>query len=152
MQTKRFLEEHQAVIVESAAQAIERNGMSRYRQAGPSEVRRRLQTLFTHLLRGVSERDVRPVAKYAEDIGEERFTSGYDLSDVQRAFNSLEEAIWACAFAELEPPASAETVRLVSAVLGAGKDALARRYLSLATQHRAPALDLQAMLDGAVAG
>ncbi len=47
-----------------------------------------------------------------------------------------------------EPTHYAETLGHVSTILGAGKDALARRYVSLATDTRAPSLDLRALFTG----
>jgi len=51
-------------------------------------------------------------------------------------------------FAELEPAQFAETLGLVSTILGAAKDALARKYVSLATDTHAPSLDLHALFTG----
>jgi hypothetical protein len=85
---------------------------------------------------------------YAEQVAEERFNAGYDLSEVQTAFNTLEEATWSRVFAELEPAEFAQALGLVSTVLGAAKDALARTYVSLATNAHAPSLDLHALFEG----
>ena len=47
------------------------------------------------------------------------------------------------------PPADlAEAIGLLSTILGFGKDALARRYVSLATERHVPTLDLSALFDG----
>ena len=78
----------------------------------------------------------------------ERFSSGYDLSEVQSAFNALEEATWTSVFRALDASAFAEAIRLISTVLGAGKDALARRYVSLATDHRVTSLDVRSLFGG----
>jgi hypothetical protein len=51
-----------------------------------------------------------------------------------------------------EPPADlAEAIGLVSTVLGYGKDAVARKYLSLASKRHVPSLDLSALFAGASA-
>jgi hypothetical protein len=85
---------------------------------------------------------------YAEAVAEERFHAGYDLSEVQAAFNALEESIWTRAVAILAPGELAQTLGLVSTALGCGKDALARKYVSLATRTHAPSLDLRALFSG----
>jgi hypothetical protein len=41
-----------------------------------------------------------------------------------------------------------QALGLVGTVLGAGKDSLARTYVTLATQTRAPSLDLRALFAG----
>jgi hypothetical protein len=41
-----------------------------------------------------------------------------------------------------------QTLGVVSTILGAGKDALAREYVSLATNAHAPSLDLRALFAG----
>jgi hypothetical protein len=67
---------------------------------------------------------------------------------VQAAFNALEEATWTCLLARVEPSELAESLGLVSTILGAAKDALARRYVSLAAHTHAPSLDLRALFTG----
>ncbi len=68
---------------------------------------------------------------------------------MQTAFNVLEEAMWRTVVAATPPDQLAEAVGLLSTVLGAGKDALAAAYVSLATQHHVGSLDLTAMFQGA---
>jgi len=46
------------------------------------------------------------------------------------------------------PERLAESLGLVSTVLGTGKDRLARTYVTLATRTQAPALDLHALFRG----
>jgi hypothetical protein len=67
---------------------------------------------------------------------------------VQAASNTLEEATWSRIFAELQPPQFAEVLGRVSTILGAAEEALARKYVSLATNTHSPSLDLQALFAG----
>ena len=113
-----------------------------------TEVRRRLEALFDHVVDGVADRELTSIVAYAEDVAEERF-DGYDLSEVQVAFNALEEATWTRMIDVLQPAQLAEALGLVSTILGCGKDALARKYVALATQAHAPSLNLRALFTGA---
>jgi hypothetical protein len=146
--TADLLGRERAAIVGDAEAALARAHSRHYESAGEDAVRRRLEALYDHLVEAVGERDLGPMLAYAERIAEERFNAGYDLAEVQTAFNALEEATWSRAFAELEPSQLAESLGLVSTVLGAAKDALGRRYVSLATNAHAPSLDLQALFAG----
>lgn len=148
METAEFLLRERGAIVDAAEAALERTHVRHYEAAGGPEVRRRLETLFDHLHEALTGRDLQPMVGYAERIAEERFEAGYDLSEVQTAFNALEEATWARSLAELDPSRLAETLGLVTTILGAGKDALARRYVSLAANTHAPSLDLRALFAG----
>ena len=67
---------------------------------------------------------------------------------MQTAFNTLEEAMWTRVIAAVPPADLAEAIGLLSTILGFGKDALARRYVSLASQRHVPTLDLTAMFAG----
>ena len=146
--TEEFLVRGREAIVDAAEAALERAHTRHYDEAGTAETRRRLETLFDHVLGAVRARDLEAVVEYAQTVAADRFEAGYDLSEVQTAFNALEEAIWRGIFAELEPADYAEALGLVSTILGAAKDALARRYVSLATDAHAPALDLRALFAG----
>jgi len=146
--TLDFLREHQGKMVDAAEEALARLGPGHYQTAGEVEVRRRLEALFEQLLDSLANHDLGPMIAFAQSVAEERFNAGYDLSEVQTAFNAVEEAIWTQAVAMLEPGQLAQTLGLVSTVLGCGKDALARTYVSLATRTHAPSLDLRALFRG----
>ncbi len=148
METTEFLTRERRTIVEAADGALARTHIRGYEAAGANEVHRRLEALFDRLLEALSTRDLELMLAYVEQVAKERFKAGYDLSEVQTAFNALEEATWSRVFAELEPSQFAETLGLVSTILGAAKDALARTYVSLATNTHAPSLDLRALFAG----
>jgi hypothetical protein len=86
--------------------------------------------------------------QYTEKIARQRYSAGFELFEVQTAFNVLEEAIWKRILRDAEPHDIAEAIGLVSTILGAGKDSLARAYVSLATRSKAPAVDLKALFAG----
>jgi len=148
VETAQFLTQEREAIVDAAEAALERTHARHYESAGAREVRQRLEALFDHMLDALRSRDLGPMVSFAERVADERFNAGYDLSEVQAAFNALEEATWSGIFAELQPVQFAEALGLVSTILGAAKDALARNYVSLATNARAPSLDLQALFAG----
>jgi len=148
MDTKAFLTDKRREILDAAEAGIRRNQLGHYARAGDREVRRRLRVLLDVLTEAAATRDLGPVAAYAGALAVERFDGGYDLSEVQSAFNALEEAVWSRIVA-VAPADISEALGLVSTVLGAGKDALARTYVTLGTRARLPALDLRALFAGA---
>jgi hypothetical protein len=143
----RVLERERASIVRAASDSIRRSP-THYVAEGEDEIQRRIETLYDELLTAVSRRDLSSVLEYARRLAAGRFRSGYDLSEVQSAFNALEEATWTCLCARLEQEQLGLSLGLVSTVLGAAKDALAREYVSLASHERMPALDLRALFTG----
>jgi hypothetical protein len=142
-----LLEQERAPIVDAAAESI-RHSDTRYVSAGQDETRRRLEALYDELLGALSSRDLGGVIEYARQLAAARFDSGYDLSEVQGAFNALEEATWAVLCARLQPEQLAVSLGLVSTILGAAKDALGREYVSLASQTHVPSLDMSALFTG----
>ena len=148
MDVAAFLAAEREAIVGEAEDAIARLHERHYESLGAATLKQRLETLFGHLLQAVSARDLSSVIAYAGTVAEERFDAGYDLSEVQAAFNALEAATWRSILANLGAGELAEALGLVSTVFGAAKDALGRHYVSLATHTRAPSLDLRALFDG----
>lgn len=146
--TAGFLREERAAILDDAVAAVARGRVRHYDAAGMTAVRERLEALFDRLEQAAAEHDLSRVTAYAWGVAAERFRAGYDLSEVQAAVNALEEAVWEHVFAELPPADVGEPLRVVSTVLGAVKDVLAREYVALATAARAPALDLAALARG----
>jgi hypothetical protein len=146
--TARFLVAEREAIIGAATEALGRTAARHYVAAGAGVRQQRHEALLDHVIGSLEERDLQAVVAYAERIAQERFESGYDLAEVQAAFNALEEAAWSRVFAVLEPSRFAEAIGLVSTVVGAAKDALARRYVDLASNAQAPALDYGALFRG----
>lgn len=143
-----FLRRERESILDAARTALTRMHTPHYPSIGEEAVRERLSILFDMLVDGLAARDLGPIVAYAEQVATERFEAGYDLSEVQVAFNALEEATWSCVLRELDPSAFPEAIGLISTVLGAGKDALARKYVSLAADTRVTSFDLRALFGG----
>lgn len=148
MDTTGFLVRERDTILREAANALARLHEPHYQSVAASEVEKRLQMLFDQLVDAISKRDLSSVVAYACTVARERFAAGYDLSEVQAAFNALEAATWTRMTADLEVDDLAEGLGLVGTVFGAAKDALGREYVSLATRRRAPSLDLTALFEG----
>ena len=136
------------VILAEAARFLECSHLSSYEKAGPRVTAERLGHLYDLVITAVHDRRLDAVVAHAEEVARERYAAGYDLSEVQRAYNVLEEAIWNHLLASVAPEQMATALGLVSTVLGAGKDRLAQEYVSLASQSKAPSLDLSALFSG----
>jgi len=146
--TAAFLKENREAIVNEAEASLEARHVRHYEVVRGEELRERLDRLFDRLLEAVEHRDLAPLLRYTHDLAEERFKDGYGLSEVQAAFNVLEEAAWRRVFAALDPSEFAETLGLVSSALGAAKDDLGRTYVSLATDTHAPSLNVRQLFAG----
>jgi hypothetical protein len=149
MNLEQLLTEHREEILDQATNGLARAHMAHYDEAGMLEARERLSVVYDLSLRSIVDRDLKPIVSYAEQVAQERFAAGYDLEEIQTALNVLEEAAWKRVIAECPPSELAMALGLISTVHGAGKDALARCYVSLATQTKATSLNLQALFTGA---
>jgi methylmalonyl-CoA decarboxylase len=104
-----------------------------YDQASSTAERRRyVRHLFGLVIQCVHEGQAEPVIASSRQVAADRFGAGLDVAETGRAFNVLEEVLWhevACALAGQQ---RIEALALVHAILGAGKDALVRTYVTLA--------------------
>lgn len=139
-------------ILAEAVCSLDRAHLAHYERAGADAVRERLGDLLDLVLDALRDRDLGPVLAHAHAVAVRRFEAGVDLAEVQTAFNVLEEVLWRRILRELPPESLGEALGLVGTVLGAGKDRLARTYVSLATRTHAPSLDLQALFSGSAGG
>lgn len=137
-----------AAILDEAFTELQQLQLHHYETAGPDFTRRRLEGLYDLVLGALDHRDVGSVIAYADAVAEERFTAGFDVSEVQLAFNVLESAMWRAVVPTESHEDLAEAVGLLSTVFGIAKDALARTYVSLASQRHVPSLDLTALFSG----
>lgn len=142
------LVEARTAIVDEAAQEVHAMELLHYAQAGPEFTRQRIDDLYGLVLAAVADRDLAQVIRYAEGVAEERFNAGFDVFEVQTAFNALEALTWRHVVTVTPPDELAEAIGLVSTVFGVAKDALSRAYVSLATHRHVRSLDLSALFRG----
>jgi len=152
MNLYQLLHDRTNEILDEATEAMVRARAKHYEEAGREHVHQRLKALYVLTMRGVKERNLGPMVAHIETIARERFSAGYDLWEVQTAFNLLEEAIWKRILKDMPADEYAQALGLVSTVLGIGKDTLARRYVSLATKAKSPSLNMQSLFSGTEIG
>ncbi|KAB2966924.1 MAG: hypothetical protein F9K18_04945 [Thermoanaerobaculia bacterium] len=135
-------------ILDAADAALARTHLAHYEAAGADARRQRLAELYDLVASAVAERNLTPLLAHAEQIAGERFEAGFDLMEVQAAFNVLEEQIWREIVEKVPPSELAETLGLIGTALGAGKDRLAATYVALASRIHTPSLDLRRLFGG----
>ncbi len=143
-----LLQEEQTEILAKSFDSVKRSQLKSYEKAGDEHIHQRLRALYVLAVRAIKERNLGAMIAHAQTIAQERFASGYDLSEVQTAFNVLEETMWNAAMKRLPASEFAEALGLIGTVLGAGKDSLARQYVSLASKMKSTSLNLQSMFSG----
>jgi hypothetical protein len=135
-------------IVDEAYETLHPQAHPHYAALGERLTRQYLADLFVQVVNGVTHREAVHLVQHAEVMAEERFLAGFDLAEVQAAFNALEQAMWRRITTAEHGPELLATVGILSSVLGAGKDALARAYVRLASARHAPHVDVQALYQG----
>jgi hypothetical protein len=138
-------------IIDDAAETL-RTTPTHYAASGPEMTKDRLRVLFDVVVVGIADRELGPVLAYAKDLARQRFSAGFGVGEVQTAFNALEEAAWRYVVANCKGQELVDAVAALGTVLGAGKDELAREYVSLASNKHVPSLDLSALFGGAAPG
>ena len=124
---------------------MDRAHQAHYWALGPKETGELVRALYDTTRRAVVSRRADELLAHADLIAEERFNGGFDLFEVQMAFNALEEAFWMEVLDQLAPSQQPEALGLISTALGIGKDALARGFLARATRSPAPSVDLRSL-------
>jgi hypothetical protein len=148
MDCAALLLDHRASILDESYTVLERSHVHHYEAAGEEFTRARLEGLFDLVVTAIGNRDLTGVSAYAVNVAEDRFRAGFDISEVQAAFNALEQAMWRQIVESSPAPDLAEATGLMNTVLGFGKDVLARTYVSLASRRHVRSLDLTAMFAG----
>ena len=94
MDCASLLLEHRSSIIDESYTVLERSHVHHYEAAGEEFTRGRLEGLFDLVVTAIGNRDLAGVSSYAVNVAEERFKAGFDISEVQAAFNAIEEAMW----------------------------------------------------------
>lgn len=143
-----LLAQDESAILDEAYSVLERSHVAHYEAAGEAFTREKLEGLFHLVVDAIRTKNLARVGEYSEEVATERFGQGFDISEVQAAYNALEEAMWRRVIAKAPADELPEAIGMLSTVLGYGKDALARTYVSLACKRHVPSLDLTAMFAG----
>lgn len=148
MKVETLLEASRDTILDEALSDLAHSHAQHYERAGTSFTRERLANLFDLVVETIGTRSLTSLSTYADHIAHDRFEAGFDVSEVQTAFNSLEEAMWRRVVAGEPADDLVEAIGLLSTVFGFGKDTVARTYVSLASHRHVPSLDLMALFSG----
>lgn len=148
MNVETLLQASRETILDEALSDLTHSHVQHYEKAGTSFTRERLAKLFDLVVQAIGTRSLAPLSAYADHIARDRFQAGFDVSEVQLAFNSLEEAVWRRVTTDQVRDDLVEAIGLVSTVFGFGKDTVARTYVSLAAHRHVPSLDLIALFSG----
>ncbi|MGA3352959.1 MAG: hypothetical protein ABSD85_07215 [Acidimicrobiales bacterium] len=148
MELNAVLGDARGEILDEATGSVERSHLWHYEAFGHEELRSRLEALFDIVLDCLDTRRLDRVIRYAEKIAHDRFNAGFGIGELQTAFNVLEESMWHRVVAGVPNEELAESLGLLTTVLGVGKDALARAYVSLASHEHVASLDLRALFQG----
>jgi hypothetical protein len=143
-----LLEKNIDLVVEKSCTQICEVKLKGYTKSGATMTKQKLASLYKKIIECAKKKELIPMLQYTEKIAKERFASGYDLHEVQTAINSIEENIWQLIFKNIKADKLAESLGLVSSILGAGKDNLARNYVALATKTKVSTINLQSLLSG----
>jgi hypothetical protein len=115
-----LLVQQRSDVLDEAFAGLKRSQSSHYDHAGDEFTRGRLGELFDLVVTALRDRQLGPVSAFCEGIAERRFSAGFDISEVQAAFNTLEEAMWRRVAAGVPADELAEAIGLLSTILGFG--------------------------------
>ena len=132
VETSAVLASAEDRVVDEAVAALEPRQPG-YEQASSAEERGHyVRQLFGLVVRCVREGHAEPVIASSRQVAADRFGAGLDIAETGRAFNVLEEVLWHEVAGALAGQQRIEALGQVHAILGAGKDALVRTYVTLA--------------------
>ena len=152
MELDTTLREARDEVIEDAYAGLQTSTHAHYERAGEAFTRARLAELFDLVVDAIATKELAALSTQSDTIASERFNSGFDISEVQAAFNSLEVAMWRRVVASTSLDELAESIGLLSTVMGFAKDTLARKYISLASNRHVQSLDMSALFGGLSAG
>ena len=133
MQISAILVRTEDRVIRDAVAALEQRDQARRGVPSPAERRRDVEYLLELVRQCLHQGRSDPIITPSQQLAADCFGAGIDLADVQAAFVVLQDVLWRHLSAALPGDQQLETLRLVNAILGTGKDALARTYVALAT-------------------
>jgi methylmalonyl-CoA decarboxylase len=121
-------------VVGEVAAALDRRHHARRPASSQEERRRGVRDLFRLVVQCVRDGDAGPMVASSQQAAAARFAAGADIAEALEEFSVLGEALWREVAARVAGRQRLEALRQVNAVVGAGKDALACAYVTMASQ------------------
>lgn len=141
MELNELLSKCSDTILNESLELMSRANLKHYEYGGADLTRKKISKLIELTKQSVDEKNLIPMINYIEKMAKQRFLSGFELQEVQTAFNVLEECIWKQILKVVPASGQGNALALISSVLGSGKDTLARTYVSLASEKQIEMID-----------
>jgi methylmalonyl-CoA decarboxylase len=131
-----------AVLASAEDQVIDEGvaALARHDQAGADspggDKRRDVRQLFRLVVRCMHAGRVEPVTRPCEQIAAHCYAAGVDVTQLLGVFNVLAEVLWRHLADALADDQLIQALGLLNAIVGTGKDAMARTYVALAIRDR----------------
>jgi methylmalonyl-CoA decarboxylase len=122
-------------VIDEGVAALERGDPLGGRSPG-RDTRRDVRQLFRLVVRCMGAGRAEPVIRPCEQIAAHSYAAGQDLALLLGPFDVLAEVLWRHLDRTLAGDQLVPALGLLNAVVGAGKDAMARTYVSLAIRDR----------------
>lgn len=132
VETSAVLASAEDRVVDEAVAVLEPRQHGYDQTSNAAERGRYVRHLFGLVVQCVHEGYAGPVVAWSRQVAADRYEAGLDIAETGRAFNVLEEVLWHEVAGALAGQQRIEALGQVHAILGAGKDALVRRYVALA--------------------
>ncbi|MFN8096925.1 MAG: hypothetical protein U0Q21_01340 [Dermatophilaceae bacterium] len=131
-----------ARLVAEAGATISRARLPHY-HADPEATAHKLAALLDAMMTSLDHHEPLHLARHVDSLATERFLAGYHVEEVLASFNALESALWQLLVEVVPADTLVRDLGRIGAVLGAGKDQIASRYVELATQRHSHGVDLR---------
>ena len=122
-------------VIDEGVAALARDDQADGRSLGDDK-RRDVRQLFRLVVRCMRAGRAEPVIRPCQQIAAHSYAAGLDLAELLGAFNVLAEVLWRRLADALPDEQLVQALRLLNAIVGAGKDAMARTYADLAIRDR----------------
>ncbi len=124
-----LLNQKPELILLDATERLVRAHLEHYTQLNPERIRTRFMRLFQSLVKAIETNSSNEMVKFMEIVSDERFETGYELSEVQTAINILEETVWRKISIFVDEDKQAASMKQVTGILTKAKEELANEFV-----------------------
>ena len=136
------------VIIKEATDKLNDARLKNYQKVDRPVLHSCLTRLFELTVESIKNSNLLALNEYIDKISRERYFSGFELYEVQTAFNALEEAIWNDIVSKVNQNDLVDSISIISRVMGAGKEFLACNYVRMAKLNKKHTPDVTVLRKG----
>ena len=119
------------LILEDAANSLQRAQLPHYKNFSETDIIANFKKLLQYITKCVEKNSCNELVPYVDKLSDERFSMGFEPTEVQIAINILEESMWKNIGELVDKDKQVSAMKLITCIISKAKQEMIGEYAML---------------------